>query len=424
MLQDKKNPVSFNSSVTVREQDSAEPQAAHFVMPLQMSRDTIIQALQDPLARIPQMLYPAFLDFHHEHSRRFLLQVNILGQVAYWCYGIADWIMLHDVGTLSIGLRSLYVAIVAGLLVYLYRYSRNIQLLDLLLPSSIIGAAIIWFELLVRSTSPDVMTFQYAAVIFIMLANLSVQVRFTPVLILSQLISAVVFFGVIRTSLGHPHAILGFALVYVPVLLFSLYISWSATLKNRQIFLRHMLEEWNHQALDQLAHTDMLTNLNNRRQFERLARSELARLQRHYEPMCLLMFDVDHFKDINDHYGHDVGDEVLKIISQTAQEEMRTQDLLARFGGEEFVALLPNTNLDEAKIAAERLRQHISESRVITSAGDVIEYTISIGICLVEPKVQDLHSLLKSADQALYLAKESGRNCIRLATQTAPLDPV
>ncbi len=103
---------------------------------------------------------------------------------------------------------------------------------------------------------------------------------------------------------------------------------------------------------------------------------------------------------------------------------MRTQDLLGRFGGEEFVALLPNTNLDEAKIAAERLRQHISESRVITSAGDVIEYTISIGICLVEPKVQALHSLLKSADQALYLAKENGRNCIRLATQTAPLDPV
>lgn len=427
MPQDKNNnhPVSLASFMTVGDDSNLE-KPAHFFQQLNISREMLNNALQDPLARIPAALYPSFLDFHHQHNRRFLLQVNILGLLAYWSYGLADLFMLPDVGSLSLWLRSIYVALVGGLTLFLYRYSRNIQLLDLLLPVSIIAAAIIWFELLIRSNSPDVMTFQYASVIFIVLANLSVQVRFTPILLISLIISSVILFGVIRTSLGYPHAILSFSLVYVPLMLFSLYISWSATLKNRQIFLRHMLEEWNHQALDQLAHTDMLTNLNNRRQFERLARSELARLQRHYQPICLFMFDVDHFKHINDHYGHDIGDEVLKIISQTAQEDMREQDLLARFGGEEFVALLPNTTLTEAEIAAERLRQHIAESRVITTAGDIIQFTVSIGITLVHRNTQDLHGLIKTADQALYQAKQQGRNCVRVAVEstTAPPTPL
>ncbi len=386
---------------------------------LNISRDMLNRALQDPIAPIPAPLRQTFLDFHNQHHRRFLLQVNLLGQLAYWSYGLADWFMLPDIGQLSIWIRSIYVFLAVCLTFFLFRYSRNILLLDLLLPISIIGAAILWFELLVLSNSPDVDTFQYASVIFIILANLGTQVRFIPVLLVSLIISAVTLWGVFRTSVGQLHAVLIFSLVYLPLVLFSLYISWSATLKNRQIFLRHMLEEWNHQVLDQLAHTDMLTNLNNRRQFERLARSELARLQRHYQPLCLFIFDVDHFKHINDHYGHDVGDEVLKIISQTAQEEMREQDLLARFGGEEFITLLPNTSLAEAEIAAERLRQRIAESRVITQAGDIIQFTISVGITLVDKNEQDLHHLIKSADQALYQAKENGRNQVKVFVKSS-----
>jgi diguanylate cyclase (GGDEF)-like protein len=133
-------------------------------------------------------------------------------------------------------------------------------------------------------------------------------------------------------------------------------VSWNNTLNARRAFLRSMLEEWDRHLLRELAHTDELTQLSNRRQFELIA-DKMIHAWPPYQSICLLMFDVDYFKRINDSYGHDIGDQVLQKIAELARKEMRRADVLARFGGEEFVALLPETTLEDAIMIAGRLRK-------------------------------------------------------------------
>lgn len=130
------------------------------------------------------------------------------------------------------------------------------------------------------------------------------------------------------------------------------------------------------------------------------------------------MFDVDFFKRINDNYGHDIGDQVLQKIAEIARKEMRRDDVLARFGGEEFVALLPETSIDDAMMIAGRLRQKIESTTVCISNTIKLNFTISIGVSQLDPDEVDLHLLIKEADVALYRAKQNGRN------QVVSFDPL
>lgn len=384
-------------------------------------RQIIERALQGRLSLIPPGLRDAFHAYQDEHYRRFLLVVTLLGQAAYLSYALADMIVVPDVFGLSLAVRSAYTALVLPLTLAMFLWSRNIRLLDLLLPTQIFFAAILWFWLLACSSSPWVSSYQYASVIFIVLANLCVQVRFLPSLAISLLISAAILHGVYRLAAGSPEVVLVFSLVYLPVLLFSLFISWSTTLDRRRAFLRALLDKMTSEALSEanhklqeLAHIDPLTGIGNRRDFEMRAQRELVRAQRHQRPVSLLTFDVDHFKRINDTHGHDVGDEVLRALAGIAQQELREHDLLARFGGEEFVALLPDTTLDEALVVAERLRSVLGACRVPT-ADDEIRFTVSVGVAQLADGASDLATLLKAADKALYQAKQKGRNQVCLA---------
>lgn len=216
------------------------------------NRARIERALLSPLSLIPADLQGAFKSYQLQHYWRFLLLVNLLGQAAYFSYGFADALLLPDIGSTSITVRSIFMALTLPLMLALFRWSRNVLLLDLLLPILILLATAIWFQLLAYSTSPKVATFQYASLIFIVLANLCVQVRFLPSLGISLLISVVILHGVQRLNGGNPEALLVFALVYLPVLFFSLFISWSTTLDRRRAFLRAKLDEM---TRDQLAAT-------------------------------------------------------------------------------------------------------------------------------------------------------------------------
>lgn len=384
-------------------------------------RQIIERALRDRLSLIPHELRDAFHAYQDEHYRRFLLVVTLLGQLAYMSYVLADMIVVPDVFDLSIAVRSAYIALVLPLTLGMFLWSRNIRLLDLLLPVQIFFAAILWFELLVRSSSPWVTTYQYASVIFIVLANLCVQVRFLPSLAISLLISAAVMQGVYRLAAGNQEVVLVFSLVYLPVLLFSLFISWSTTLDRRRAFLRALLDRMTREdlsavndKLQALAHIDPLTGIGNRRDFEMRAQRELARAQRYQRPLSLLSLDVDHFKRINDTHGHAVGDEVLRALARVANQELRENDLLARFGGEEFVALLPDTTLDEALVVAERMRGALGACCVLSGEAG-IRFTVSVGVAQLADGSSELTSLLKAADKALYQAKQKGRNQVCLA---------
>lgn len=164
-------------------------------------------------------------------------------------------------------------------------------------------------------------------------------------------------------------------------------------------------------ALEHLATTDHLTNLLNRRAFLESTEKEMRRSHRYGQPLTLLMLDVDHFKHINDTYGHPAGDEVLRRIAATTVSLLRDEDLSGRLGGEEFAVALVQVPLAAAVLVAERLRQTISKL-VIDFEGRQISATVSIGIAEFGVDADSLTRLINVADQRLYAAKRAGRNCV------------
>lgn len=170
------------------------------------------------------------------------------------------------------------------------------------------------------------------------------------------------------------------------------------------------------QALEReqsLARTDGLTGLFNRRHFFTLAEHEFKVARRYNSALSVAIFDLDHFKHVNDRWGHQVGDEVLKHISRLVQSQLREADILARYGGEEFILLMPNSNAKEAEHVAERIRASILAYQ-IPQTNTVQRITVSIGVAVLTAKVASLDHLIRHADSALYNAKESGRDCVKL----------
>jgi diguanylate cyclase (GGDEF)-like protein len=167
-----------------------------------------------------------------------------------------------------------------------------------------------------------------------------------------------------------------------------------------------------HQMMERMATTDGLTGLTNHRSFQEKADQAFERAQRYPEPISLLLFDIDHFKKINDSHGHPVGDAVLKKIGKLLNETVRVVDVAARYGGEEFVALLVNTDLKGASQMAERIRASIEKSKFLLN-GQRIPVTVSVGYAVFPEDAKEKSGLIEMADQALYAAKDGGRNQCR-----------
>jgi len=165
--------------------------------------------------------------------------------------------------------------------------------------------------------------------------------------------------------------------------------------------------------LENLSNHDALTNLYNRRMLEKILNKDIQRAKRYKNPLSLFMLDIDNFKTINDTKGHLVGDFVLQKLSKVMMDTMRDTDYIVRWGGEEFIIVLPQTPLDKAKAFAERLREKIAETLISPKDGEQFGITASIGISHFTDKINSLDKLVSSADSAMYLAKASGRNCVK-----------
>ncbi|MBI4184049.1 MAG: diguanylate cyclase [Proteobacteria bacterium] len=164
------------------------------------------------------------------------------------------------------------------------------------------------------------------------------------------------------------------------------------------------------EVLEGLALRDPLTGLLNRRGFEARLAEEVGRCRRYGRPLSLAMLDLDHFKKVNDTYGHPVGDEVLAAVAARLTAGMRGNDIAARYGGEEFIVLLPETTAEAALTVAERLRRRLAETPVATAAGRALPVTVSIGVAAFPGVGEGAEALIAAADRALYAAKEAGRN--------------
>lgn len=161
--------------------------------------------------------------------------------------------------------------------------------------------------------------------------------------------------------------------------------------------------------LAELSRTDRLTGLNNRGHWEECLRNEFSRCLRTRQPASLVMFDIDHFKKVNDTFGHQAGDEVIRVVARVLLESIRATDTAGRYGGEEFGVILPATAAVDGRVVAERMRLRIEQTPV-THEGQTIAFTISLGIADFHPEMSNHAEWLSRADQALYQAKEGGRN--------------
>jgi diguanylate cyclase (GGDEF)-like protein len=179
----------------------------------------------------------------------------------------------------------------------------------------------------------------------------------------------------------------------------------------------YVVHQWRGQEerLKELSNTDYLTHLRNRRSFMESAEIEFLRAKRYGKSLAVVMFDVDHFKRVNDDHGHATGDQVLKLVARLLAEEVRRHDVIARYGGEEFAFLLAETNQEQARVMAERCRERIVAARLLVR-GMPVKVTASAGIAAYPCEgVTRVEQLIDLSDRALYRAKHSGRNRVELA---------
>ena len=174
-------------------------------------------------------------------------------------------------------------------------------------------------------------------------------------------------------------------------------------------------------TLFELTLRDPLTRIFNRRYFERRLHEEFSFARRQHQPLSLLLIDIDHFKLVNDRYGHPVGDLVLEFVATSIQNQLRPEDVLARYGGEEFVVIARNTSRAHAEILAERIRGHL-QALVVPLPGVRLQVTVSIGVAAVTPETSfsSCEQLVARVDTEMYRAKDSGRNRV---CSTRPDEP-
>ncbi|MBI3570226.1 MAG: diguanylate cyclase [Gammaproteobacteria bacterium] len=167
------------------------------------------------------------------------------------------------------------------------------------------------------------------------------------------------------------------------------------------------------QKLEELSVRDGLTGLYNRRELEKRLHEEIQRARRYSRPLSVLMLDIDHFKNVNDRYGHQAGDEVLITVADLIQLNVRPVDVVCRYGGEELAVILPETDEEGVRTVAERIRGTVEDSITTTPQGDMVHVTVSIGLAIYPGHGETPATLIHAADQALYTAKHEGRNLVR-----------
>ena len=194
---------------------------------------------------------------------------------------------------------------------------------------------------------------------------------------------------------------------------------------HEQVLVQQQALQAANEELERLSQTDGLTRLANRRHFDRSLAREYARHLRKGAPLSLLMIDVDHFKRVNDHYGHAMGDDYLRAVARALERDVaRVTDVVARYGGEEFACLLPDTDLQSARMLAEHIRAGVAELNLPNVNAETPYLTVSIGVATLEGGEHSAHALVARADAQLYAAKQAGRNRVSNVVLTPSEDGV
>lgn len=376
--------------------------------------------------KIPPRLQDAYEAYVVRHYRRFLLAINFIAMAAYDSYVLADALLIPDMARESLTLRAGLSLIGLVNIFLVFRFSRSVLVMDMLMPVHDIISTIAWFELLKRSASPDVPFFLYASVVFVLLGNLGVRYSFRGIVLVSAIISAIILYNVWLIHDGAAKPLLIFVLVYLPIALFSLFISWTNIKGVRLAFLADLEERRQRTELaalnlrlQELAATDGLTGVGNRRALDLQLNESWHGMRAHGRPFALLMADIDYFKPYNDHYGHQAGDRCLCQVAESLVGTLRGgQANVYRYGGEEFAILLEATSAEDLRCVAERLREQVASLGIehLYRPDNLRHLTISLGAAMAsESGLREPRELLARCDQYLYIAKQKGRNRVQLS---------
>lgn len=278
---------------------------------------------------------------------------------------------------------------------------------------NLLALGLIWFEVLIHAAIGSLLIgwdsgFYYYLWLFVPMIVMANAGRFALPLVLFMLAYYLGLRAICQaTGPLAPLSTQGLELVHVlhVCIVFAMFSVLAA-------FYRRTILRAEARLLEQ-ATLDSLTGLNNRRQFHALSAIVLAECARNGEAMHLLLCDIDHFKQVNDQHGHNTGDEILKAVAQTLKTHLRSSDVLARWGGEEFIVLMPGCTTEMALACAERIRQAVT-APLHGSAGLLPGVTLSLGMSRLRDS-QDLKAATARADAALYRSKDRGRNCVSLA---------
>ncbi|MDO6763283.1 sensor domain-containing diguanylate cyclase [Agarivorans sp. 1_MG-2023] len=198
-------------------------------------------------------------------------------------------------------------------------------------------------------------------------------------------------------------------------------VSWNGKPAVQSVMMDVTQQHQDQRRLEFQANHDSLTGLMNRRSMSKTLIEEYAVSKRSLQPLCCILLDIDNFKQINDQYGHSAGDEALRIFAIESLKVLRNGDYLSRWGGEEFLLLLPNTLQEQALIIANRVREHLASFKVEAEASVKFSATVSMGLAMLTAYDVSPEALVARADSALYLAKEKGKNRVELAPQVYEL---
>lgn len=358
-----------------------------------------------------------------ERRRKHLRMLTITVGSFYMSYTLADIVLLPDVASLSVLLRfGIVLPLIFGLL-FVIRSDVHVRLKESAAIVVVGVGNLVWCIILVSSHSPWVIHYFYAAVIFQMVVTIVVSPPFHIALGGTIICFVINYVAIWFLQGSNAVYVLHHLALYAPAMVLTLMANTRMEAEDFRFFVQGQRDEMlqrelakRNAELNRLSNTDALTGLANRRATDQQA--SLLSMDNNYQgkPLSVLLIDVDFFKAYNDHYGHQAGDQCLQLVARVMQNELRGTDFLARHGGEEFLALLPDCDSDKAFAVAERIRQSVESAAVehCVRRDGPAHVTVSIGIASSPVIVQaEVATLIRQADTALYAAKDAGRNLTR-----------
>jgi diguanylate cyclase (GGDEF)-like protein len=375
------------------------------------------------LRALPAWLEARFQEETAEDQIRALYRAALAAAIVYNVQLIAEWSLTRDVFAFA---AALHFGLVTPALLLIAAFARSAvtplsrDLMGVAIPMLIACQVAVTYFASASPGAPYYLT-QFAVIAILCNASLPVSPRaclWTTALCLFTL--AVVA----RVPYGEPVYIGGLTPVSLCVLM-TLHSAFQRSRQARRAYLVDLRQRMRVAEVGQEARHDPLTGLANRRRLEEAAFKLWANESAHVSPISVVLYDVDRFKAFNDLYGHQAGDECLRRVAACAAAEIGAEDDLAgRYGGEEFILLLPRTPLDEARRVAERLRAAVAALRIPHAGGEELGVvTASFGVACADSAQRSFEDLTAEADAALYRAKRSGRNRVLAAAHASPKGP-